>query len=261
MPQAKVNGISIYYETQGEGKPILFLHGAAMDHNAWNLQVPVLKEHFKCIMYDARGCGDSDKPQEPYSIRMLASDAAALLDSLGIQKTHVVGNSMGGATAQELAINHPQKIDKLVLASSVSAQDHWSKTWHHGLMAIRKKLGPEEYGEFLSCFSYTYRMFTERYAELQELKKLTRSKPIPDFSFENQFKAMLEHNTLDRLHLIKTPTLVVVGEEDAWTPPRFSRQIAELIPNAKLITIKEASHSFFREKVDEANKILLNFLS
>ena len=120
-------GINIYYEVEGQGEPLLLIMGTAADHNTWSAQAAAYRELYMVITYDARGTGQSTHPKnvEDYSMRILSEDAAALLDKLGIHKAHVSGLSLGSATAQELAINHPNKVASLQLHGTWGFSDEW----------------------------------------------------------------------------------------------------------------------------------------
>ena len=120
-------GIKVYYEIEGQGEPLLLIMGTAADHNTWSAQVSAYRNHYAVITYDARGTGQSTHPQgkEEYSMQILAEDAAALLDQLDISRAHVSGLSLGSATAQELAINHPDKVASLQLHGTWGFSDEW----------------------------------------------------------------------------------------------------------------------------------------
>ena len=126
MPIVKANGININYSVTGQGEPLVMIMGLNAPQSGWNDQIPLFKKYFQVITFDNRGAGKSDKPQGPYSIRIMADDAAALMDCLGIKKAHIMGMSMGGMIAQEVAINYPERMMKLVLASTYACQDQQS---------------------------------------------------------------------------------------------------------------------------------------
>jgi pimeloyl-ACP methyl ester carboxylesterase len=118
MPFQRVNGIQIYYEEHGKGDPLLLIQGLGYPSGMWFLQIPALARNFRTIVFDNRGVGRTDKPDEEYSIPLMASDAAGLLHALGIKKAHVVGVSLGGYIAQELALSQPDLVDRLVLLAT-----------------------------------------------------------------------------------------------------------------------------------------------
>jgi pimeloyl-ACP methyl ester carboxylesterase len=123
MGKVKIDSIELYYEEHGSGDPLLLIMGLAADSVAWMFQIPAFAERYRTIVFDNRGVGRSDKPPGPYSIHQMANDTAGLLDALGIERAHVVGVSMGGMIAQELALNHPQRVRGLVLACTYPEPD------------------------------------------------------------------------------------------------------------------------------------------
>ena len=126
MPLTKLNGININYKVEGQGEPLVMIMGFAANQSSWIPQVPFFKKYYRVITFDNRGVGKSDKPRGPYSTKMMADDTVRLMDLLGIEKAYIMGASMGGMIAQELAINYPQRVMKLVLACTYACQDETS---------------------------------------------------------------------------------------------------------------------------------------
>lgn len=123
MPKVKVGGVQIFYQEVGRGDPLLLIMGWGADSTGWALQVPAFSAEFRCVAFDNRGCGQSDQPDVPYTTRLLASDALGLMDALGIEQAHVAGLSMGGMIAQEIAINHPERVRTLQLHATLARPD------------------------------------------------------------------------------------------------------------------------------------------
>ena len=123
MPYASVNGIKMYYETYGEGHPVVLIGGLGSQIQSWATQVPIYSKHFKVIVFDNRGAGKSDKPDVPYTTEIMADDTAGLLDTLGVESAYVVGKSMGGMIGQWLAIKYPEKVKRLVLGCTSASRD------------------------------------------------------------------------------------------------------------------------------------------
>jgi 3-oxoadipate enol-lactonase len=119
MPKVQTNGIELYYETfGGAGKSLVLISGLGYPHWQWHKMVPLLAEHFQVVAFDNRGMGQSDKPAGPYTAQMLAADTAGLLDVLGIEKAVIAGHSMGGFIAQAMALDFPERVEKLILCST-----------------------------------------------------------------------------------------------------------------------------------------------
>jgi len=231
MPVAKVNGININYQIEGEGAPLMMIAGLGADLSMWNPQVAAFKAHYKLIRFDNSGAGKSEKPAGPYSTKMMADDAVALLDILRIEKAIVFGISMGGMIAQEIAINYSQRVARLLLGSSYACQNHES-----GNTQKAKELlvlsGSKYVWGFMSLI-FGNKLFALIFFLL---RSFVRNKASAD-GYKGQFAACLAHNALDRLHLIKAPTLVIVGANDRLIRPSSSEVIVSKIPDAKLVMI------------------------
>ena len=120
MPKAEVNGIGMYYQVHGRGEPLVLIPGLGADHTSWFLQARAFKKHYRVITFDCRGMGKTDKPADPFTLETMADDVVALMDHLGADVANIVAVSMGGLVAQEIALDYPDRVSKLVLASSTS---------------------------------------------------------------------------------------------------------------------------------------------
>jgi len=261
MPKIQVNDINLFYETQGEGEPLLLIYGLAGRGNCFLYQTPELSKHFRTITFDNRGVGDTDQPDESYSIAQMADDAAGLLDALGIDSAYVFGVSMGGMIAQELVLQHPPKVRKLALGCTHNGVKRCvpSPDW---VTEIFKSLpGKPREQVVRECTAFNYSPHTQKHNPqlIESLVPLfvdnrQRLKP-----YLNQIGAVYGFDAYDRLPQITTPTLVLTGTDDVLIPPANAKIIAERIPNARLIEFSEGGHLFFIEKADEVNRALLNF--
>jgi len=261
MPIVKANNINIYYKEAGQGEALIMLMGLGADHNAWKDQVPFLNRYFRVITPDNRGTGMSDKPREPYSMRMMADDTVALMTALEIEKAHILGLSMGGLIAQELAINYPKRVDKLVLASTYAVQDLSSGSTPEMMQASQVS---GKAGLFLIKLAFNrplQRYFMLLMAGINSLVVKDSVKAVNRAGFEGQLKACLEHNTLDRLSQIKARTLVIVGEGDRVIKPSSSEVMAEKIPDSNLVKFKNGSHVLNMEMKNFFDQTVLSFLT
>ena len=273
MPFAKINNVEINYHTVGDGQPLLFIAGLGVDNMCWIYQVPEFQELFKVIVFDNRGIGKSTGSIAPYSIRMMADDAVELLKYLNIEKSHIVGTSMGGMIAQEIAINYPNMVDKLVLCSTFAKPQNMVEIIMKGVKDIIGYNALDIFGinphrlVFEKLFSYLLQqIFSEEF--LLENKKLIEetlrkylSKLTYVETFLKQTGAVYTHNTLDRLNLIKAETLIITGMEDKLVVPECSDILAEKISRSKLRKIEHAEHGMHFEMPDIINKIVIDFLS
>lgn len=239
MPIAKLDGININYRVDGQGEPLVMIMGFGSSMGASMNQVSFFKKHYRIITFDNRGVGKSDKPQGPYSMKMMSEDTVKLMDYLGIEKTHVLGASMGGMIAQELAINYPQRIKKLVLAcTSANLKDNGKPE------ELKKHMQENNNSQMIDptmMIGLSFNKPLYKYTALFFGKiSMMFSGSKNDAGFAGQGEACSNHNTLDRLQFITAPTLVIVGTKDKLILPVSSEVIASKIPNAKLVKLRAA---------------------
>ena len=253
------NGIDIHYAISGNGPWVTLSHSLFCDGSMWDPQMAALEAHFTVLRFDTRGHGRSDAPPGAYTLAQMADDALGLLDVLKVERTHFVGLSMGGMIGQHLALKAPQRIDRLVLADTVcrfppEAQALWPER-------IRIPTDP---GTAAMAAPPLARWSTAPYraAQAEVMARITAL--IGATSGQGVCgggQAIPRMDTLDRLHQLNTPTLVIVGEQDIGTPPAMSQEIAAAIPDARLEIIADASHLSNIEQADAFNRLLLEFLA
>ena len=263
MPRVKVNGIQLYYEIHGEENRdwMVLIMGLGFDISGWQFQVPEFAKEYKVLVFDSRDVGRSDKPDASYSIKMMADDTVRLMDRLDIEKAHIVGSSMGGFIAQEMAINYPERVRSLSL---VSTSAHY--TMYLTAADIIKELKEKEVSEELIAKMNLFLGCTDSFLRNDELVKmaidmmLNHPYPQPLEAYIRQYKACREFDARNRLHKVKAPTLVLVGNQDVALPPSYSKELAEKIPGAKLVVLDGGGHGFNFEIPDKFNKAVLDFV-
>ena len=263
MPQVAVNGIKVYYEIHGKGDPLVLIMGLRRNAEWWYCQIPALSEHFKVIAFDNRGAGRSDKPRMDYSIRLSADDTAALLEALGIKRAHVLGISMGGYIAQELAINYPDKVRSLILGCTSCGGERavlMSQERMKDFEAV-DGLTPEQILRKNMDIYFSDEFIQEHPEKIKEFMEISFRYPQPAEFFERQFAACLKHDTVDRLRLISVPTLIMAGEDDPLVPSENSRILKDLMPVAELFLFPGCRHCFFIEASEEFNQRAVAFFS
>jgi pimeloyl-ACP methyl ester carboxylesterase len=257
MPFAKVNGINLFYVTEGQGEALIFISGFSANYKLWMYQLPVFKKYFRTVVFDNRGCtGLSDKPEGHYTTRLMADDVIGLMDHLGIEKANIAGMSMGGAIAQEIAINYPQRVKKLVLVSTWAGKGEGRFTPE---LQKASQLPPAGMVERVTRLALNNPISKVVFVGIM-MFQIRQKKLIADAGIRGHWRACLEHNAADRLPSINIPTLVVTGTKDRCVDPSYSRELADLIPGARLAEIKNGSHTFCVENRKEFNRILLEFL-
>ncbi len=266
MPRANVNGTNIYYEVHGEGEPLVMIMGFGGGHSGWYFQLREFRKHYRVIIFDNRGIGKSDAVTKPYTIKTMAQDTVGLMDHLGIQKSHMLGMSLGSLVAQEIAIERPERVDKLVLACASIGETQEDDMHERMVKAFKVREGPdgvdlrsvnfEDAIDTVIALSFNRRLYRMLLRPLSKVYvKMTGVE-----GHVRQIEAVQGYKTVDRLHRIKAPTLVLTGTEDNIVPPKYSEQIASLIPNAKLVRIEGGSHALNIEMRSRFNKEVLDFL-
>jgi pimeloyl-ACP methyl ester carboxylesterase len=232
--------------------------GFASDQNSWRFQIPFFQKHYQVVTFDNRGVGKSAKPAGPYTTRMMADDAIGLMDYLGIKKAHILGVSMGGMIAQEIAINHPERVLKLVLGCTYACYDGGlSGATPEATPAIDLALQGKTSPLVLLIFNRSiYKLI---FLPIMKVRSVLMG-PSSLAGFKAQWAACKAHQALDRLSSIKSPTLVIVGTKDRLCKPTSSEVIAARISEAKLVKIEGGSHTFMTEIKNSFNKEVLNFL-
>ncbi|MCC5640576.1 alpha/beta hydrolase [Nostoc sp. CHAB 5844] len=262
MPKVQVNGIELFYEIKGTGEPLLLIAGFMCDRSYWSLLLPYLISQYQVIRFDNRGIGQSSAPDSPYSIQQMANDAAALLDILGIHQVHVVGHSMGGKIAQELALLYPEKIKSLILlASFAKSNERFNsliKTWGDVAAKVDLKL----YEQLILPWIFTDNFYSmpEMVDQLIEWAINYPFAPTAHGIY-HQSRAIINHDTSDKIQHIHCPTLVIVGKQDILTPIKFSEQLAQGIPQSELIVIEHGGHGFLIESTEVVAQAMLKFLA
>ncbi len=255
MPAIEINGRSMDYAVTGVGDPLIMIMGLGRGKNAWRFNIPAFKRYFRVITFDNRGVGRSGKG--PSSIREMADDIVGLMDHLCIKKAHVLGVSLGGMIAQELAINYPDRASKLVLGCTCACQDETNGRTPEcrNAMELFFKTGKMPSPRLLLN---RWRFLIPGHLMLTLQYRMWSGSAKPGFIA--QYEAAGRHNTLDRLSKIKAPTLVIVGTGDHTIHSSSSDTIARLISGARLVKVENGSHAFFVENRAKFNREVLDFL-
>lgn len=264
MPKVKVNDINIYYEIHGKGYPFLLIRGLSSDVYRWPPDfIAELSKHFKVILFDNRGAGRTDKPDIKYSIKMMADDTIGLMKVLNIEKVHILGYSMGGSIAQEIALNYPEKVKNLILCSagcggpkSIPASEEVRKL----LTNNRAGLSDEKLLKKIITVYFTESFIQNKPDEVDEYIRRSLLAPIPPHSYRRQLMAAFSFNSYERLKNITVPTLVLSGKEDILVPHENSILLAEHIPGAKITLLDNLGHGLFTPKPLLLAKTIIEFL-
>jgi pimeloyl-ACP methyl ester carboxylesterase len=257
MTIAKVNGINISYKVEGQGEPLVMISGLG-SNGYWKYQTPVFKRHYLVITFDNRGVGKSDKPPGLYTTKMMAEDTISLMDYLNIKKAHILGVSMGGMIAQEIAINYPERITKLILGCTYSCHDNESNGMTQDMVEAAKLPIRQAMGRLLDL-AFSKRLFKIIFVPFWKIQCSFIGESQAR-GLEGQKQACIRHNTLERLSKICIPSLVIVGAKDKVIKPSSSEVIVNNVSKARLVKAENGSHTYFMEMSRLFNEEVLNFL-
>ncbi len=263
MPTVQANGIDIYYETQGEGEPLVLIPYLAADQACYAFQVAAYAKHFTCFSVDLRGAGLSGKPEGHYTTELFADDVAAFMQAAGVDRAHVAGLSLGAATGMWLAAKHPERVASLSLHSAWDSSDPFLRVVVEGWRVMAQALGSVTdmaiQGIFPWCF--TPELYATRPEYIDSLADFIRGRPMPPVdAFLRQSQAVLSHDARGVLGAIQAPTLITFGQHDKVTSTRFAGPLTAAIPGAEVVVFENCSHAPIYEDVDGFNGRSLAFL-
>jgi len=262
MPKVNVHNLDLFWRESGEGPPIVLLMGLETDHRGWARLVPQLKSSFRCISTDNRDVGQSGLATAPYSIEDMADDTLALLDHLELTSVNLIGQSMGGAIAQVIAHQHPQRVSKLVLISSFCVLDLRYQAALAALKHVRRTMSLRDYYGLVFPWMYTREEY-ERPGFIDDImsRAATNSYSQPFEAYCRQVAAACSFNSSGWANQIGVPTLVVSGNQDLITPPENAVRLHSLISGSQLLLIDNAGHGLaLTAAVDEAAVAINRFL-
>lgn len=261
MSYVNVGDLRIAYEREGEGPPVLLINGTGEPGMSWRILTRHL-DGFDTIALDQRDTGASSYVDAPYTPADLAVDAAGVLDELGLSSVHVIGYSLGGAVAMELALARPDLVGSLVLLSTWPASDPWFVAQMRNWQSIRRAHWDDErrFLEALWVFMWSAASFQD-YGFVEASTLAAMRDPQRPEGWIRQTDADIAHDTGERLRAIRVPTLVIVGEEDICTPPRFARDLAALIEGARLVTLPDSGHGALFEVPEKIVPVVKKFLA
>jgi pimeloyl-ACP methyl ester carboxylesterase len=263
MPTAHFAQGKLFYAEKGEGTPLVFLSGLSGDHGYWMGQLRAFSRRYRSLAIDNRDVGQSSYTPRPYTIRDLAGDVADLLDRLQVPPAHVVGLSMGGMIAQELALARPDLVRSLALISTLGRTDDWFRGTLVAFGLIRRQVpNTASFFEAILPWWVSYR-FLEQPERAAWLRWLLHQNPHDQSldGFLRQLQAIGKHDATDRLPSLRCPVLLLVGEDDSVAPARYTRQLHQTISHSKLVILPEVGHAPPIENPGVFNSTLMEFLT
>jgi 3-oxoadipate enol-lactonase len=262
MERAKVNGVELAYELSGTGAPVVMIHGLQGDQTMFATLAAAFSTQFRVLTFDQRGSGLSEKPDHDYTMALIADDTAALMAHLGIASAHVIGVSMGGMVAQELALRHPSRVQSLILGCTTPGGPKAVQNEGTAFAAAYSTadISAEERGAAFAAAVFSKGYLARHPEVIASAIESRRNRPLDPVALAHRMSALSAHDTYDRLPEIACPTLVITGRDDALIRWENSRILAERIPHAKLEVLEPAGHCFWLERPQDSCDMMLRFV-
>ncbi|MCX4028527.1 alpha/beta hydrolase [Endozoicomonas sp. SM1973] len=257
MPFITANQQRLYYEMQGSGEPVLLLHGLGSSSQDWPHQVSALQSDFQVITLDLRGHGQSSKPPGPYSIKMLADDVRCFAKQLGLHQYHLIGISMGGMIAFQLAVDQPPQVLSLSIINSgphLIARSWKIRCLIYQRLLITQLLGMRITGKFIM-----QKLFPKPEQHALRQQGVEKWAANDKAAYVNAFKAIINWSVAVPLNNIKCPCLILTGDRD-YTPISYKADYCQQLANAKLVVIEDSGHASPLDQPAQVNQALLDFL-
>lgn len=263
--KVRVRGVELSYSVDGGGPGLVWISGTGIGGQAWQrAQVPAFAPYFTCLTFDLRGTGESAAPRDGYSVATMAEEAVALTRHVfGDRPVTMIGFSLGSAVVQEIAIRWPQQVSAAVLIAtwSQTSREHHIRRWFDA-RSLALRSSPLEVFQAFSFLMWSHTFVDDEPGRMADLERffadITGSQPL--HAYEGHFRADLAHDTYERLQVITAPTLVLYGDEDLVTLPRYNKRVASAIPGAQDVCVPAGGHFVWAERPETVNTAIAAFL-
>ncbi len=262
MPEIMAGDHKVYYEAHGQGEPLILIRGLGSNADHWYAQLPDFAKYYRVIIFDNRGIGRSADPSGPFTIQDMAADTAGLMDALEIKSAHVLGVSLGGMIAQEVAIRHPHRVRGLILAVTHCGGAQQIRAAADVTETLRRLVADGSMEARIKALEVFFAPLTieERPRIVQDYADVSMRYPATPEILQRQMDAVAAHDTCDRLQRIAAATLVLTGAQDVLIPPANSELLAERIPRAELLVVPGGAHQVLIEQPQVCNQAVIAFL-
>jgi pimeloyl-ACP methyl ester carboxylesterase len=263
MPKIKAYNLTLNYEQQGSGEPLILIPYLSADHACYAFQVAEYSRHFTCISLDLRGTGESDSPRGDYTTETLADDVAAFMHAMGLQSAHIAGQSLGAGIGLWLAVKHPDKVKSLSLHGGWPKTDAFLKPVLETWQVVAKALNNVHEMAILSIFPWclTPDLYVSKPDYIEALASFVRSRPAPSVeAFLEQSDAVKTHDIAAQMSRIEAPTLITVGRYDMLTPTRVASDMKQALRNSEMLIFEGCAHAALYQNVADFNQKTLAFL-
>ena len=260
LARIDIGEITLNIEERGSGPAFIFIPGLVGLHNAWDYQMAEFSTRYRCITFDHRGAGDSDKPPHGYATGALARDVIGLMDKLGIDKAHIAGTSTGGCVLQNLAIDHPSRLRCCIFSNTWVKADEFITRVQMTRKRIALSYGAEEYVKVSSLFTNGAMQFRYDLEKVLDLERRALATVAPVEILAQRIDMTLAHDRTAELSQIKNPSLVVGTIDDATVPSYQSEDLHKAVPGSRLILVEEGGHYSYRRHWQDWNRMVDAFV-
>lgn len=260
MPVVNTSGSQIFFEEAGQGEPLLLLPGLGAHSGIWGPFTKVFAERRRVIIYDPRGLGRSTTDREPLSLEVMASDAKAVIDEVSVEKTALLGASMGALVALRFALDYPDAVTKLVLVTPAGVRTRFSRWFYETLVLLTERLEPEEYVQLMGVMAFAPPFFERSYGMIKEVLKMLTPTESEYEQIGRQLACLKDADISSELSRIDAPALIIAGGRDMLVPIEQARKLASKLRGSRLHTIPDAGHSPFVEATEEVVSLIGEFL-
>jgi aminoacrylate hydrolase len=260
LARIDIGGLTLNVEQRGTGPALVFIPGLIGLHDAWRFQMAEFCERYRCISFDHRGTGDSDKPATGYSTELIARDVIGLMDALGIDKAHMAGTSTGGCVLQNLAIDHQERVRSCIFSNTWVKADEYITRVQTTRKRIALSYGPQEYVKVSSLFTHGPQQFRYDLDKVEAVEQRALATVGPVDVLAQRLDMTLTHDRSGELGKITCPSLVIGTRDDATVPSYQSEDLAKAITSARLVIVEEGGHYSYRRHWQQWNKMADAFL-
>lgn len=260
MPRINIGELSLNVEERGQGPAFIFIPGLVGLLNAWEFQMAEFSKGYRCIAFDHRGAGDSDKPANAYATELISRDVIGLMDTLGIETAHVAGTSTGGCVLQNLAIDHPKRLRCCIFSNTWVKADEYISRVQMTRKRIALAYGAEEYVKVSSLFTNGAMQFRYDLDKVMELERRALATVAPVEVLAARLDMTMSHDRTAELHRIQAPSLIVGTRDDATVPSYQSEDLHKAIAGSRLVIVEEGGHYSYRRHWPQWNRIVDGFL-
>ena len=263
MQRVNIGDITLNVADVGEGPAFIFIPGLVGLYDAWKFQLEHYAKRYRCITFDHRGTGDSDKPLDPnaYSTATIAADVIALMDKLGIDKAHVVGTSTGGCVLQNLALDHPDRLRACIFNNTWVKADEFLSRVQITRRRIAETYGSEEYVKVSTMFTSGALQFRNNFDKVMELEARALATVAPVKVLVGRIDMTLNHDRSSELANIDKSSLVIGTVDDGTVPFYFTEDLHDAIPGARKVIFEEGGHYSYRRHPERWNELVDAFLA